>query len=88
MTTSFSVKSQFTVMRMNVGFKELSYMIALKQRNQAYGSRHFADKDAYRRDGRKDELLQENGCFILRFLADDVMNNLGEVMTRVVRRLK
>ena len=52
------------------------------------GSHHFADKDAYRRDRRKDELLQENGYFILRFLADDVMNNLGEVMTRVVRRLK
>lgn len=52
------------------------------------GSHHFADKDAYRRDRRKDELLQENGYFILRFLADDVMNNLGEVMARVVRRLK
>ena len=34
------------------------------------------------------KFLQENGYFILRFLADDVMNNLGEVMTRVVRRLK
>ena len=52
------------------------------------GSHHFADRDAYRRDRRKDELLQENGYFILRFLADDVMNNLGEVMTRVIRRLK
>jgi superfamily II DNA or RNA helicase len=52
------------------------------------GSHHFADRDAYRRDRRKDELLQENGYFILRFLADDVMNNLGEVMARVLRRLK
>jgi hypothetical protein len=52
------------------------------------GSHHFADKDAYRRDRRKDELLQENGYFILRFLADDVMNNLSEVMARVFRRLK
>ena len=52
------------------------------------GSHHFADRDAYRRDRRKDELLQENGYFILRFLADDVMNNLGEVMARVIRRLK
>jgi very-short-patch-repair endonuclease len=43
------------------------------------GSHHFEDKDAYRRDRRKDELLQENGYFILRFLADDVMNNLGEL---------
>ena len=52
------------------------------------GSHHFADRDAYRRDRRKDELFQENGYFILRFLADDVMNNLGEVMARVLRRLK
>ena len=51
------------------------------------GSHHFADRDAYRRDRRKDELLQENGYFILRFLADDVMNSLGEVMSRVLRRL-
>ena len=52
------------------------------------GSHHFADRDAYRWDRRKDELLQETGYFILRFLADDVMNNLGEVMARVLRRLK
>ena len=52
------------------------------------GSHHFANRDAYRRDRRKDELLQENGYFFLRFLADDVMNNLGEVMSRVLRRLK
>ena len=52
------------------------------------GSNHFADKDAYRRDRRKDELLQENGYFILRFLADDIMNRLGEVMMRILRRLK
>lgn len=52
------------------------------------GSHHFADRDAYRRDRKKDELLQENGYFILRFLADDVMKNLGEVMSRVLRRLK
>ena len=52
------------------------------------GSHHFEDKDVYRRDRRKDELLQESGYFILRFLADDIMNRLGEVMMRILRRLK
>lgn len=52
------------------------------------GYHHFADKEAYRRDRRKDELLQENGYFILRFLAEDVMSHLGEVITRITRHLK
>lgn len=36
------------------------------------GAQHLADRDAYRRDRRKDQLLQENGYFVLRFLAEDV----------------
>lgn len=52
------------------------------------GYHHFADKDAYRRDRRKDELLQENGYFVLRFLAEDVLSHLGEVITRVTKHMK
>ena len=51
------------------------------------GSRHFDDKNAYRRDRRKDELLQGEGYFVLRFLAEDVMSDLGSVIDRIVRRL-
>ena len=51
------------------------------------GSRHFDDKNAYRRDRRKDELLQGEGYFVLRFLAEDVMADLGMVMDRIVRHL-
>jgi len=36
------------------------------------GAQHLADRDAYRRDRRKDQVLQENGYFVLRFLAEDV----------------
>jgi very-short-patch-repair endonuclease len=36
------------------------------------GGQHLADPIAYRRDRRKDQLLQENGYFVLRFLAEDV----------------
>ena len=51
------------------------------------GSRHFDDKNAYRRDRRKDELLQGEGYFVLRFLAEDVMADLGTVIDRIVWHL-
>lgn len=37
------------------------------------GALHLGDADAYRRDRRKDRLLQENGYTVLRFLADAVI---------------
>ena len=51
------------------------------------GARHFDDKDAYRRDRRKDELLQGEGYFVLRFLAEDVLSDLDIVIDRIVRHL-
>lgn len=49
------------------------------------GAQHLADPDAYRRDRRKDQLLQENGYFVLRFLAEDVGKELDRVLDAVVR---
>jgi very-short-patch-repair endonuclease len=43
----------------------------------------LADRDAYRRDRRKDALLQENGYFVLRFLAEDVGKQLDHVLDAV-----
>ena len=42
---------------------------------------------AYRRDSRKDLLLQENGYFVLRFLAEDVGNDLDAVLDAILRML-
>ena len=42
------------------------------------GAQHLADADAYRRDRRKDELLQRHGYFVLRFLAEDIGKRLDE----------
>ncbi len=39
------------------------------------GHHHFADLDRYRRDRRKDVLLQANGYFVVRVLAVDVMRD-------------
>ena len=42
---------------------------------------------AYRRDRRKDQLLQENGYFVLRFLAEDVGKELDMVLDAILRAL-
>lgn len=41
------------------------------------GPQHLSDPDAYRRDRRKDALLQENGYLVLRFLAEDLGTHLA-----------
>ena len=51
------------------------------------GSQHLSDAEAYRCDRRKDAALQENGYFVLRFLADDVGRNLEHVLDTVLRAL-
>jgi superfamily II DNA or RNA helicase/very-short-patch-repair endonuclease len=51
------------------------------------GAQHLADRDAYRRDRRKDHLLQENGYFVLRFLAEDVGKQLDRVLDGILRAL-
>ena len=48
---------------------------------------HLADPIAYRRDRRKDQLLQENGYFVLRFLAEDVGKELDTVLDAILRVL-
>ena len=40
---------------------------------------------AYRRDRRKDALLQENGYLVLRFLAEDLGTRLDAVLDQVER---
>jgi superfamily II DNA or RNA helicase len=51
------------------------------------GGQHLADPVAYRRDRRKDQLLQENGYFVLRFLAEDVGKELDTVLDTILRAL-
>jgi superfamily II DNA or RNA helicase/very-short-patch-repair endonuclease len=51
------------------------------------GAQHLADPEAYRRDRRKDVLLQENGYVVLRFLAEDIGKRLDLVLDTIVRAL-
>jgi len=51
------------------------------------GPQHLSDPEAYRRDRRKDALLQENGYFVLRFLAEDVGRHLDAILDAILRTL-
>ena len=44
------------------------------------GAFHFEDAEHYRRDRRKDYLLQKSGYLVMRFLADDVTHRLPRVL--------
>ena len=51
------------------------------------GAFHFADAEHYRRDRRKDYLLQKSGYVVLRFLAEDVTRRLAQVVEDITAAL-
>jgi superfamily II DNA or RNA helicase len=51
------------------------------------GDQHLSSVDAYRRDRRKDALLQENGYIVLRFLTEDLGKRLDDVLDTILRFL-
>ena len=51
------------------------------------GAQHLSDAEAYRRDRRKDRLLQQHGYFVLRFLAEDVGKHLDLVLDTILATL-
>lgn len=51
------------------------------------GPQHLGDAEAYRRDRRKDALLQSHGYLVLRFLADDLGKELECVLDTALRMM-
>lgn len=51
------------------------------------GAQHLSDAETYRRDRRKDSLLQQNGYFVLRFLAEDASKHLDLILDSILRAL-
>jgi len=51
------------------------------------GIHHFADPDCYRRDRRKDLLLQTQGLLVVRLLAEDVMRDVRAAVNAVCQAL-
>jgi len=46
-----------------------------------------ADAEAYRRDRRRDAMLQKNGYFVLRFLAEDAGKRLDHILDTILATL-
>ena len=69
--------------RMEVDLLDVESRIAI----EIDGAQHLTDAETYRRDRRKDALLQENGNVVLRFLAEDVGKRLGDVLDGILRVL-
>ncbi|MBF2035152.1 MAG: DUF559 domain-containing protein [Leptolyngbyaceae cyanobacterium T60_A2020_046] len=51
------------------------------------GHYHFQCLDNYRRDRRKDRLLQQHGFLVLRFLSEDVVRDLEDILDAVDQAL-
>jgi very-short-patch-repair endonuclease len=51
------------------------------------GVHHFADPDCYRRDRRKDLVLQTHGFIVVRLLAEDVMRDVRSAVNAVCQAL-
>jgi very-short-patch-repair endonuclease len=51
------------------------------------GFHHFSDPDCYRRDRRKDLLMQTQGLLVIRVLAEDVLRDPREGVTMVCQAL-
>jgi superfamily II DNA or RNA helicase/very-short-patch-repair endonuclease len=51
------------------------------------GNQHLSDPDAYRRDRKKDALLQQHGYLVLRFLAEDVSKRLDQLLNDILATL-
>ena len=66
-------------MEVDLLYEEIGLVIELD------GPQHLAGVEAYRRDRRKDALLQERGLFVLRFLAEDVGKQLDDVLDTIQR---
>lgn len=61
------------------------YCTSLKLAIELDGPQHLSDPAAYRRDRRKDALLQENGCHVLRFLTEDLSRHLDATLDAIHR---
>jgi superfamily II DNA or RNA helicase/very-short-patch-repair endonuclease len=51
------------------------------------GGQHLTDAEAYRSDRRKDTMLQQNGYFVLRFLAEDAGKRLDHILDTIMATL-
>lgn len=63
------------------------FCAGLKLAIEIDGPQHLSDPAAYRSDRRKDALLQENGCHVLRFLAADLGKHLDATLDAIIHAI-
>jgi very-short-patch-repair endonuclease len=68
---------------MEVDLVSLRYKLAI----EIDGYFHFVDNEKYRRDRKKDFLLQKEGYLVLRFLAEDIVTRLEEILDAILAAL-
>jgi very-short-patch-repair endonuclease len=68
---------------MEVDLVSLRYKLAV----EIDGYFHFVDNEKYRRDRRKDFLLQKEGYIVMRFLAEDIVAQLEEILDTILAAL-
>ncbi len=75
--------------RLNIPFYQGTMEVDLVNRKhkiavEVDGYYHFCDPEAYRRDRRKDFLLQRHGFIIIRCLASEVVSDLENIFDRIL----
>lgn len=84
----FRLNTELPIPFDNRGVMEVDFLCAdARLVSELVGAQHFADADAYRRDRRKDALLQQHGYFVLRFLAEDAGKQLDHVLDGILAAL-
>ncbi len=87
-TGRFRLNSRLPIQFDDHGEMEIDFLDeAARLAIEVDGPQHLADPLAYRRDRRKDFLLQENGYLVLRFLAEDVGQRLDNVLDTITHAL-
>lgn len=84
----FRLNAELPIPFDNRGMMEVDFLFAeARLVIELDGAQHLADADAYRRDRRKDALLQQHGYFVLRFLAEDASAQLDCVLDAILASL-
>jgi len=87
-TGQFRLNSVLPIQFDGAGQMEVDFLCSAKNLViELDGAQHLSDAEAYRRDRRKDALLQQHGYFVLRFLAEDVGKHLDLVLDTILAML-
>lgn len=85
----FTLNAELPIPFDDHGMMEVDYLCAeLKLVLELDGEQHLSSEEAYRRDRRKDTLLQEHGYFILRCLTSDIGKRLHQILDAVLRAVE